>query len=80
MKPQRTESSRKKADPVLPFQGGRSMPVDPPPIHTMREETIRQKAFEIYEKRGRKQANSLEDWLDAESELTCAHPEHQHST
>lgn len=29
-------------------------------------DTIRKKAYELYEKRGRKQGNALKDWLEAE--------------
>lgn len=29
-------------------------------------ESIRKKAYELYEKRGRKSGNSLNDWLEAE--------------
>jgi hypothetical protein len=30
------------------------------------EERIREKAYEIYENRGRKQGKALDDWLEAE--------------
>ncbi len=73
MKPHRTEGARKKADPVLPDQGGRSMPVDPPPIQAVREETIAARAHELWEQRGRKEGHALEDWLAAESQITGAH-------
>lgn len=74
MKPQKSEPSKKKpADPVLPDQGGRSMPVDPPPVHAAREETVRRRAYEIYERRGKQDGQAADDWLAAENEITGAH-------
>lgn len=32
----------------------------------VREDKIREKAYEIYENRGRKQGKALDDWLEAE--------------
>lgn len=37
--------------------------------HTVPEEMIRQRAFELYERRGRENGHDLEDWLRAETEL-----------
>jgi hypothetical protein len=34
------------------------------------EERIRVRAYELYEKRGRRDGHALEDWLQAEAELT----------
>jgi len=56
-------------DPVLPDQGGRMMPVDPLGINASREEAVRTKAYEIYEQRGRKNGNALQNWVEAEREL-----------
>ncbi len=56
-----------KGDPVLPDQGGRLMPVDPAdPVHLPREELIRRKAYELYERRGKRDGHAVEDWLRAE--------------
>ncbi len=33
------------------------------------QEQIRQKAYELYEQRGRKDGHELDDWLKAESEV-----------
>ncbi len=56
-----------KADPVVPGQGGREMPVDPGhPVHIPQEERIRQKAYELYQRRGKRDGYALEDWLQAE--------------
>ncbi len=54
-------------DPVRPDQSGRMMPVDPMGTNAPREEVVRRKAYEIYEKRGREQGNALQHWLEAES-------------
>ncbi len=35
------------------------------------EEKIRQRAHELYELRGREHGRDLDDWLEAESELTA---------
>jgi Protein of unknown function (DUF2934) len=34
------------------------------------EEQIRTRAYELYEARGREQGHDLEDWLEAEAEIT----------
>ncbi len=70
MKPHKTEPARRTIDPVLPDQGGRSMPVNPPAVHDIREATIRRKAYEFYEKRGKRHGHALDDWLDAEAYLS----------
>ena len=36
----------------------------------MIQERIRQRAYELYEQRGREDGNDLDDWLKAESEVT----------
>jgi hypothetical protein len=62
---------RKRSDPVLPDQGGRSMPVDPlNPVSPTREGLVREKAYEIYEQRGREPGHEVDHWLEAERELT----------
>ncbi len=35
-----------------------------------RQEHIRRRAYELYEQRGRNDGNDLNDWLQAESEMT----------
>jgi hypothetical protein len=35
-----------------------------------KEERIRLRAYELYEKRGRRDGHALDDWLQAEAELT----------
>ena len=51
----------------------------PTPLRKINEETessielqeqIRRRAFELYEQRGRNDGRELEDWLQAESEVT----------
>ncbi len=34
------------------------------------EENIRRRAYELYEQRGRSEGRDLDDWLQAEAELT----------
>jgi hypothetical protein len=38
--------------------------------HSTREENIRHRAYEIYLERGREPGHDVEDWLQAERELT----------
>ncbi len=51
----------------------------PPPLRTTRrttestsdlQEQIRCRAYELYEQRGREDGHELDDWLQAESEVT----------
>jgi hypothetical protein len=63
----------KRADPVVPDQGGRMMPSDPrDPCHLSTLEAIRARAYEIYEARGRQPGRALDDWVKAEAELAGA--------
>ena len=39
-------------------------------LHSSREQEIRNRAYEIYLERGGQSGYELEDWLQAESELT----------
>ncbi len=43
------------------------MPIDPG--YPAREEAIRRRAYELFERRGRKHGYDLQDWLDAEIEV-----------
>jgi Protein of unknown function (DUF2934) len=49
-----------------------ALPTAPPPTESASEvqEQIRRRAFELYEERGRTDGRDLEDWLQAESEVT----------
>ena len=38
-------------------------------LHLVSEEAIRERAYEIYERRGRLHGRAEEDWFEAESEL-----------
>lgn len=60
------------SDPVLPDQGGRMMAIDPLGINVSREEAVRKKAFEVYERRGREDGTAPQDWVKAERELRRA--------
>ena len=39
-------------------------------LHSSREQEIRNRAYEIYLQRGEQSGDELEDWLQAEPELT----------
>ncbi len=38
-------------------------------FHLLSEDAIRERAYEIYERRGRQDGRAEEDWFEAESEL-----------
>jgi hypothetical protein len=59
----------KNADPVLPDQSGRLMLVDPFGTNAPEDETVRRRAYEIYEQSGREDGHDLEHWLKAECEV-----------
>jgi len=60
----------KRTDPVLPDQGGRSMPSDPRHVSSLpAEEAIRVRAYQLYEERGRVDGQALKDWLNAEAQI-----------
>jgi len=40
-----------------------------PTSHLIPEEAIRERAYEIYERRGREDGRAEEDWFEAETEL-----------
>jgi hypothetical protein len=45
------------------------IPLHDPTLATVPEEAIRERAFELYERRGRQDGLDQADWLQAESEL-----------
>ena len=45
------------------------IPIRPKPPDVEVEEQIRQRAYQLYEKRGRVDGNAVEDWLIAEEEV-----------
>jgi len=49
-----------------------ALPTAPPTTESASEiqEKIRRRAYELYEERGRSDGHDLEDWLQAESEVT----------
>lgn len=61
--------STTKADPVLPDQSGRMMPIDPLGTNAPREERVRLRAYEFYERRGKDEGHANDDWLRAEAEV-----------
>ena len=76
------EATKVKKDPVVPDQSGRLMPADPMGINASPDEvkrqlnvsaawedTVRKRAYEIYEQQGREEGYALNHWLRAECEL-----------
>jgi Protein of unknown function (DUF2934) len=47
------------------------LPSSPP--EPMREQTIRQRAYELYLQRGMAHGHAVDDWLKAESEIVHGH-------
>lgn len=67
-------TSELKIDPVMPDQGGRLTASDPaselsPPTRHATEEAVRRKAYELYEKKGRREGQALNDWVEAEAQF-----------
>ena len=48
---------------------------DPGPFSPDLQEKIRLRAYEIYERRGYTPGDALQDWLQAEAELTATAPD-----
>jgi hypothetical protein len=42
----------------------------PPEMHPNLEEEVRRHAYELYDERGRQDGHALDDWLQAEAEIT----------
>ncbi len=61
--------SRRIADPVVPDQGGRQTRGDPG--NAAMEEEIRRRAYELFERRGKKHGYDLQDWLHAEGQVSA---------
>jgi hypothetical protein len=61
--------AKKRIDPVLPDQGGRLTADDPLGTNMSKEEEIRVRAYELYERRGREHGHADEDWVRAEREI-----------
>jgi len=66
---------RRKSDLTSPVADAGSSPeYMPPGVDAMRGvEGVRQRAFELYEARGRESGRELDDWLAAERELVTPH-------
>jgi hypothetical protein len=45
------------------------IPIRPKPLDAKVEEQIRQRAYQLYEERGRLDGNAIEDWLIAEEKV-----------
>jgi hypothetical protein len=65
--------TQKQTDPVVPDQAGRMLRADP--VHPIvgaeiiNPDLVRVRAYELYEQKGHQAGTSLDDWLQAESEL-----------
>ncbi len=59
--------SNEIADPVLPDQGGRETQADPgqPAV----EETVRRRAYDLFQRRGMKHGYDQQDWFAAEAQV-----------
>ncbi len=62
-----TRKAKRTVDPVVSSQGGRETPGDPGRLSI--EESVRRRAYELFEKRGRKHGYDLQDWLNAEVQV-----------
>ena len=63
------KQKQKISDPVVSDQSGRAMPIDPLGANAPVEQTIRRRAYEIYEQRGRVEGQALDHWLEAERQI-----------
>ena len=59
MKPDRTTATRRQTPALAVMKSAPEL-----------QEQIRRRAYELYEERGRYDGHDLEDWLQAESEVT----------
>lgn len=68
--PVKKSRTEKSTDPVLADQGGRNTASDP--VTPTREDIIRQRAYSLYEQRGKCDGQALDDWLAAESQAKAS--------
>jgi hypothetical protein len=59
MKPDRTAATRRQTPALAVTKSAPEL-----------QEQIRRRAYELYEQRGRDEGHELDDWLQAESEMT----------
>jgi len=59
MKPNRTTATRRQTPALAVMKSSPEL-----------QEQIRHRAYELYEQRGRDEGHELDDWLQAESEVT----------
>jgi hypothetical protein len=63
--------TKRKKTPVTPHnQATRTLATAAVERLESLEQTIRQRAYELYDARGREQGHHIEDWLQAEAEVT----------
>ena len=63
-------STAKTIDSTKPTQTDTSVEAEEPVMQSTREQEIRTRAYEIYLQRGAQVGYEVEDWLQAERELT----------
>jgi hypothetical protein len=55
--------------PMKPKTSTLAPKLDVPPVPIPIEQQIQQRAYQLYEQRGRTHGNELDDWLQAEREI-----------
>ena len=63
------EANRSEAFPMKPKPSTLAPKSNKPTVLTPIEQQIQQRAYELYEQRGRTEGNDLDDWLQAEYEI-----------
>jgi len=63
-------------DPVLPDQSGHFMRINPQNDELQRMEEVRQRAYQLYEARGRQGGLAIDDWLAAEAQIAKSPSRH----
>jgi Protein of unknown function (DUF2934) len=82
----KTSSTKKTSGPIpidspinSPITGNGSLPDTSTTVHPGIEEEIRQRAYELYEERGRNDGLHHEDWSRAETEILSRHQKKEKS-
>jgi hypothetical protein len=63
------EANRARYSPMKPKTSTLALKSDEPPVLIPIEQQIQQRAYELYEQRGRTDGHDLDDWLQAECEI-----------
>lgn len=62
-------SQKEIASNVTPIRRASNSDAHPSPLPLHMEQTVRRRAYELYEQRGREDGHAQEDWLHAEAEV-----------